>query len=97
MNESRENTANPRTRRGPVSAELRKLGRLAVLAVGGAQFLDLAWREDEERRGARAGYRPAAGARPLSETELAELIERAIPRRSIGGRAPVNRLSHRVY
>ena len=55
---------------------LRKLGRLAVWAVAGAQFVDLIWRDADE------GSRPdrpvvsSRGAR-LSDAELADLIRRA--------------------
>lgn len=55
---------------------LRKLGRLAVWAVAGAQFVDLIWRDaDEGPRHDRPVVSPR-GAR-LSNAELADLIRRA--------------------
>jgi hypothetical protein len=62
---------------------LRKLGRLAVWAMAGAQFVDLIWCESEEGAG---DDRPAASPRRkrLSHAEFADLISSATRRNSAG-------------
>jgi hypothetical protein len=59
-----------------VPERLRKLGRLAVWAAAGAQFVDLIWRDADECRRHDRPFVSSRGAR-LSEAELADLIRRA--------------------
>ena len=55
---------------------LRKLGRLAVWAVSGSQFVDLIWQDcDDSKRNDGRSVSPR-GER-LSQAELADLIGRA--------------------
>jgi hypothetical protein len=62
----------------PVPEGLRKLGRLAVWAVSGSQFIDVIWDDGD----APQRSRPSARGRRqrLSQAELADLIGRAEPK-----------------
>lgn len=72
-----------------VPEKLRKLGKAAVWAAAGGQFLDLIWGEGD---GSKPQNRPAghdrskveAGSQRLSEAELADLVRRAERQRSHG-------------
>jgi hypothetical protein len=64
-----------------VPESLRKLGRLAVWAVSGSQFVDLIWREGDDAPRLDRSSASGRGQR-LSQAELADLIRRAEPKRS---------------
>jgi hypothetical protein len=72
-----------------VPESLKKLGRLAVWAATGAQFVDLIWRDaDECARECARHDRPVVSSRRarLSQAELKDLISRAAGAPSSGAR-----------